>query len=180
MAVQQLGLPNRYYAFDQAGWHFIVLDSIHRPETGKTYAGSVDKSYTGKLDEEQFAWLAAELDKTPASTPICVISHIPILSACELLDGDNEASGNWIVPGAWVHIDARRFWNLFWQHRNVRLCLSGHTHQVEDLRYHGVQYMTNGSIAAKWWQGAYMDFPPGYMAMTLFTDGSSAGEFVEY
>jgi 3',5'-cyclic-AMP phosphodiesterase len=29
MALQALGLTERYYSFDQAGWHFIVLDSTH-------------------------------------------------------------------------------------------------------------------------------------------------------
>ena len=53
MALAQLGLPGRYYSFDQAGWRFLVLDSTHVPE------GEVKYPYTGKLDEEQYKWLAA-------------------------------------------------------------------------------------------------------------------------
>jgi 3',5'-cyclic AMP phosphodiesterase CpdA len=174
MAVTRLGLPDRYYSFDQGGWRFIVLDSNHRPE------GDVQYPYSGKLDEEQFQWLAAQLESTPDTMPVCIASHIPILAACEFLDGDNETTGNWVVPGAWMHIDARRLWKLFWEHPNVKLCLSGHTHQVEDLRYHGVKYLTNGAISANWWNGPYFDFPPGYVIVTLYTDGSSESEFVAY
>ena len=120
------------------------------------------------------------MEGTPASAPVCIVSHIPVLAACEYLDGDNEASGDWVVPGAWMHIDARRLWRLFWAHPNVKLCLSGHTHQVEDLRYHGVKYLTNGAISANWWYGPYFDFPPGYVIVTLYADGSSESKFVTY
>lgn len=174
MALARLGIPDRYYSFDRGGWRFIVLDSTHLPE------GEVEYSYSGKLDDEQYRWLAAQLDSTPDTMPVCIASHIPVLAACMYLDGDNETTGNWVVPGAWLHIDARRLWNLFWQHPNVRLCLSGHTHQVEDLRYHGARYLTNGAICGNWWNGSYFDFPPGYVVITLYQDGSSESEFVAY
>jgi Icc protein len=174
LALAELGIPDRYYSFEHNGWRFLVLDSTHLPDLAS------GKPYTGKLDEEQYAWLVLQLEAVPSSNPVCVVSHIPVLAACEYLDGDNETSGNWIVPGAWVHIDARRLWRLFWQHPNVRLCLSGHTHQVEDLRYHGVQYLTNGAICANWWNGSYFDFPPGYVVLTLYQDGTAASEFVTY
>jgi Icc protein len=174
MALQRLQVPERYYAFDEGGWRFVVLDSTHPAEVAP------GEPYTGKLDEEQFGWLSSQLQKTHPSMPVCVVSHIPVLAACEYLDGDNETSGNWVVPGAWVHIDARRMWALFWEHPNVKLCLSGHTHQVEDLRYHGMRYMTNGAISANWWNGPYFDFPPGYVVVTLYNDGSADSEFVAY
>lgn len=176
-AVRELGIPNRSYSFDLAGWRFLVLDSIHLPE----YA--IGQAYTGKIDEEQFSWLVQQLEATPQSMPVCVASHIPILSACELLDGNNESTGNWLVPGAWVHIDARRLWALFWQHPNVKLCLSGHAHQVEDLRYHSVKYLSDGAICGNYWNESdpsYMGFTPGYGVVNLYMDGSSDSEFVEY
>jgi Icc protein len=173
-AMQELGIPDRFYSFDAGGWRFLVLDSVHERELAKGLP------YTGKLDEEQFAWLGQQLDATPMSVPVCVVSHIPILCACEFLDGDNETSGNWIVPGAWMHIDARRLWSLFWQHPNVKLGLSGHTHQVEGLEYHRMKYLTDGAISANWWNGAYMDVPPGYVVVNLYKDGSSSSEFVAY
>ena len=174
LALSRLGLSQRYYSFERGGWKFLVLDSVHTADLARDYA------YTGKLDEEQFTWLGLQLEATDPGVPVCVASHIPVLAACEFLDGDNESTGNWRVPGAWVHIDARRLWRLFWEHPNVRLCLSGHTHQVEDLRYHGVKYLTNGAICGNWWNGPYFDFAPGYVMVTLFQDGTSESEFVTY
>jgi 3',5'-cyclic-AMP phosphodiesterase len=174
MALQQLGLSSRYYSFDKAGWHFIVLDSTHLPVIVSDYP------YTGKLDDEQFGWLEDELKKTPATTPVCVLSHIPIFCACEFFDGNNEATGNWVVPGAWMHIDARRMRQLFLGYPNVRLCLSGHAHQQEVLEYLGVKYLNDGAICGNWWQGSYLDFPPGYVAIQLYADGSSDSRFITY
>lgn len=173
MAMERLGLAERYYAFDQGGWHFIVLDSIHLADQ------VFDHPYTGKLDDEQYDWLVNQLDTTPADTPICIISHIPIFGASGLMDS-SEKSGNWVMPGAWQHIDGRKLIALFWQHRNVKLCLSGHTHQIENLNYHGVQYFTNGAISGNWWKGAYHDFPPGYVVFNFYQDGSFESEFIAY
>lgn len=175
MAVRQLELEAPFYGFDRAGWHFVVLDSTHPP----IVSGS-GFPYSGKLDDEQFAWLEADVDSVSPQTPICIVSHIPIVAACEYFDGPNEESGNWVVPGAWMHIDARRFRTLFLAHPNIRLCLSGHTHQHERLDYLGVRYLTNGAVSGNWWGGIYMDFPPAYVVVDLFADGSSEHSFVEY
>ncbi|MFG0252865.1 MAG: metallophosphoesterase family protein, partial [Phycisphaerales bacterium JB038] len=113
-AVDAYGLPDRFYRFDQAGWRFVVLDS-----TTPTGGG-----YKGRLDDLQFEWLAGVLAATPATMPICLISHIPILAVCPFLDGNNEETGDWRVPGAWMHIDARRLKDLFHRHPNVKLSLS--------------------------------------------------------
>ncbi len=174
MAIKQLGLSERYYSFDRAGWHFTVLDSTYQAESGSQYA------YIGKLDDAQFDWLEDDIKAVDAGKPICIISHIPILCACEFFDGDNEASGNWIVPAAWMHIDARRFRQLFLQHPNIRLCLSGHSHQHETLQYLGVQYFTDGAVCGNWWRGAYLDFPPAYVMVDLYEDGSALSTFVPY
>ena len=63
MPLARLGIPDRYYSFDQGGWRFLVLDSTHLPE------GEVEYSYSGKLDEEQYQWLAAQLESDPDTTP---------------------------------------------------------------------------------------------------------------
>jgi len=175
MALQQLQLASRYYSYDQAGWHFIVLDSTH-PQSMQ----DSDFPYTGKLDEEQYLWLESDLKATPAETPICIASHIPILAACVYFDGPNEESGNWIVPGAWMHIDARRMRSLFLKHRNVRLCLSGHAHQHDHGEYLGVKYLCDGAVSGNWWSGDYLDFPPAYVVVDLYSDGSSEHRLIAY
>ena len=174
MAIEKLGLTNRYYSFDRAGWHFIVLDSTHLPNEVSSYP------YIGKLDDVQFQWLTEDINSVSSNVPICIVSHIPILAACEYFDGPNEESGNWVVPGAWMHIDARQFRGLFLQHPNIRLCLSGHTHQYESLDYLGVRYLTNGAVCGNWWWGAYMDFPPAYVLVNLYDDGTADSLFAPY
>lgn len=174
MAVEKLGLSNRYYSFDRAGWHFIVLDSTYLPNDVSAYP------YIGKIDEEQFKWLVDDVNALSRSMPICIVSHIPIVAACEYFDGPNEESGNWTVPAAWMHIDARRFRSLFLGYPNIKLCLSGHTHQYESLDYLGVRYLTNGAVCGNWWMGSYMDFPPAYVMVNLYDDGSSDSSFVPY
>ena len=166
-----LGLSQRFRSFDHSGWHFIVLDSTHSHESA---------TYTAKLDEEQFAWLAADLAATKPGTPVLILSHIPILAACAYFDGDNEESGNWHVPGAWMHIDARRIKDLFQKHPNVKLCLSGHIHLKDRVDYEGVAYLCNGAVCGRWWKGSYQECPPGYTLIDLFEDGSFNHQYVTY
>ena len=178
-AVEALGLPGPYYAFELGNWQFLALDSTHRPtlKPDDLHGGF---PYTGRLDDKQFEWLGGQLALSDPDRPVAILSHIPILSAGELLDGENEASGNWVVPGAWIHIDARRLVELFHQYPNVRLCLSGHSHQHERLEYLGVTYVSGGAICGGWWMGDYMHFPPGYVLLSLHRDGSCASKFVDY
>ena len=176
MALEKLGLSNRYYSFDLAGWHFVELDSTHPRNEVSSYP------YIGKLDDEQFQWMMDDVNMIAMTStmPICIVSHIPILAACEYFDGPNEESGNWIVPASWMHIDARRFREAFVQIPSVRLCLSGHTHQYETLDYLGIRYMTNGAVCGNWWDGIYMNVPPSYVMVNLYDDGSADSQLVPY
>jgi hypothetical protein len=132
------------------------------------------------MDDGQFDWFVQEQKKTPAATPVCVLSHIPILRACEFFDGDNERTGNWVVPGAWMHIDARRMQQLFQSYPNLRFCLSGHSDQQEVLQYLGVKDLNDGVISGNWWRGSYLDFPLGYVIVELNEHGSSDSRFITY
>lgn len=165
------GMKECYQSFDKAGWHFIVLDSTHDYE---------DAAYTAKLDEKQFQWLKDELEKTDSKTPVCVLSHIPILCACAFFDGDNEKTGNWVVPHQWMHFDARRIKDLFYEHKNVKLCLSGHIHLLDRVDYNGITYLCNGAVSGNWWKGSYQETPPGYAVINLYDDGSFDHEYMTY
>lgn len=169
-AMEMLGLGSRYRAVDRAGWRMIVLDSTFR----------VGDSYTARLDEEQFDWLSRTLADTPRATPVVVVSHIPILSASAYFDGDNEKDGDWKVPGAWMHIDARRIKDLFARHANVRLCLSGHIHLVDRVDYLGVTYLCNGAVSGAWWKGPNQECDAGYCVVDLYDDGSFEHAYVTY
>ncbi len=176
MALRQLGLSSPYYSFDQAGWHFIVLDSIHPRNLVS------QEHYIGELDEEQRTWLINDVQAVSqsGSTPICILRHIPIVSVCEYFYGPNEQSGNWVVPASWMHLDARSFRSLFLQNPNIKLCLSGHAHQYESLDYMGVRYVCSGAVSGGWWHGTFMSFPPAYVMVNLYSNGTADSELVQY
>ncbi len=169
-ALQVFGLDKPYYRFDRAGWIIIVLDSSHRG----------GKDYIAKLDEEQFAWLSATLEEVGSKAPVMLVSHIPILSAAAYFEGENESSGDWVVPGRWMHIDSRRITNLLRKHDNVRLCISGHMHQVDRVEYAGVTYLCSGAVCGSWWKGDHLGFDEGYAIIDLYSDGSFEHVYVPY
>jgi 3',5'-cyclic-AMP phosphodiesterase len=171
-AVEALGIGKRYRSFDKAGWHFVVLDS--------TQPGPKPGSYTAYLDVEQFDWLAKDLAAVKSETPVLVMSHIPILSAAVFFDGENAKSGDWRVPGAWMHIDAARIKDLFGKYPNVKVCLSGHLHLVDRVDYNGVTYFCNGAVSGGWWKGNYHECAPGYAVLDLFPDGTFDRQYVTY
>lgn len=169
-AMEQFGIERPYRSFDRAGWHFIVLDSTFPKDDG----------YTARLDDEQFEWLQGHLPTVDPKTPILVLSHIPILSAASFFDGDCEKSGDWKVPGSWMHIDARRIKDLFLKHPNVKVALSGHLHLVDRVDYLGVTYFCNGAVSGGWWKGANYECEPGYALVDLYADGSAQRQYVTY
>jgi 3',5'-cyclic-AMP phosphodiesterase len=164
------GLPERYYSVDRGGWHLVILDSTY-------VVGGVYKAY---LDDAQYDWLARDLANTPADRPVLVVTHIPILTVTSFLDGENEKTGNWVVPGAWMHLDARRFKDLFRKHPNVKLCLSGHEHLVDRCEYLGVTYICDGAVCAGWWKGPYQECEYGYGLIDLYPDGTFEHQYVTY
>lgn len=162
-----LGLAKPYRAFDRAGWRFIVLDS--------TFPRGED--YVARLDDEQYEWLVAEIAASKGK-PVIVVSHIPILAACAYLDGDNEKDGDWKVPGAWMHIDARKIVKMFHKAGNVKLAISGHIHLVDRVDYLGTTYFCNGAVCGGWWNGNYQECEPGYALVNLYENGEYECEYV--
>lgn len=171
MVEQELELPGRFYSVDRAGWRFVVLDSIWSGPGG---------GYAGRLDLEQFEWLAETLGKTGADTPVCVLTHIPIVTACGFFDGERFTDGRWSVPGSWMHEDAGLLKDLFARHKNVKLGLSGHMHQVDRIDFQGVSYLCSGAVSASWWNGTYYACDYGYTLLDLFDDGSFEHAYVGY
>jgi 3',5'-cyclic AMP phosphodiesterase CpdA len=172
LALERLGLKTGYYSFDRAGWHFVVLDSMQFAEN--------NWGFVGLLDEPQFKWLEQDLAATPAATPICVLSHLPIFSAAAFFDGKLDPDRNWSVPGASMHIDAQRLKDLFYRHPHVKVCLSGHLHLVDDVTYLGVRYLCNGAVCGGWWKGQNQEFGPLYAVLDFYADGSVERQMVDY
>jgi hypothetical protein len=171
-ATDMLRLSERFYTFSQGGWQFVVLDSVHEPPAGQG-------GYVGQLDEPQFDWLQKTLRDIPASTPVLVLSHIPILSASAIIWA-GQPDGNFEISGGLMHTDCLRLKELFAQHPNVKLCVSGHLHLCDRVDYNGVTYLCNGAVSGNWWKGRHKDCDEGYAVLDLFDDGSFNHQYVKY
>ena len=102
-SMAQLQLTKPYYSFTQNGWKFILLDSVHLDIDGTWYIG--------KLGDEQFTWLKRELEQTDTKTPVLIMSHIPILTATNLIDDD--VVNKWTMLGGDMHTDTSKIISLW-------------------------------------------------------------------
>jgi 3',5'-cyclic AMP phosphodiesterase CpdA len=169
LMTEVLGMPAPYYSFDRGGWHFISLNSVSNwPKYGT-------------LTAEHFAWLKDDLAKTPKDAPVCVLSHLPILSVTSSVYGDDCRKGaDVVIPGTWQHADCWAITEVFRRHPNVKLCLSGHMHTCDRCEYRGVWYVCGGAVSGAWWGGSEYGFPPCYGKLDLYAGGAFAYEFVDY
>jgi Icc protein len=173
-ACEEFGRALPWESFDKAGWHVVLLDSTFPHKD----------SYIGKLDDAQWDWLEQDLASIPATVPILLVSHIPILSAYPVAvtkpvvgpDGrpDIEVAGNL------VHTDLERFQKLFAKHKNVKACISGHLHVVEQIDYGGVRYLCSGAVSGGWWRGLHRGTDFGYSLVDLYDDGTVESTYVAY
>jgi 3',5'-cyclic-AMP phosphodiesterase len=169
LMTEVLGMPSPYYSFDQGGWHFIALNSV------------CNWPKYGELSAEHFDWLKADLQKTPKTTPICVMSHLPIVSVTSSLYGRGQKKDDGVlIPKVWQHRDCWEISELFRHHANVKVCLSGHMHTQDRCEYRGVWYICGGAVSGAWWKGAEYGFPPCYGALDLYADGAFEYRFVDY
>lgn len=168
-AIDELNMPHRYYSFEKKGWCFIALDSING-ESGY------------QLDDEQFVWLEQELAKA-AGKPVLVFNHVPVLSMGALLYYTKRKPLTEVTfPSGDMHNDHQRIKDLFFKHKQVKVCLSGHVHYVDAVEYLGVKYLCNGAVSGNWWGNplALDEFPPVYSILDLYEDGSSTHQLIHY
>ncbi|RYZ89026.1 MAG: metallophosphoesterase [Proteobacteria bacterium] len=174
-ALDELKVTERYHSFDAGGWRFLMLDSVAWENRG----------YHAELDAPQVEWLKAELARTPKTMPILVNSHISIFGACgfnepKTLKGDPK-NGHWEIPTGWMHADALAIKEMFKGHGNVRLCLSGHMHQLDDVTLAGTRYLCAGAISGNWWtSNRYFDTDRGFVVADLHPDGKVETQYVSY
>lgn len=171
-AMEEYGMDSPYYTFSKNGWHFIVLDSIH---ARKSVPG-----YYGKIDLNQMQWLKNTLMQLPSNEPICVVSHIPILAVCSFFDTSYVNNNHWFVPDNTLHSDAKELRDLFLLNKNVKACLSGHIHLIDHVNYLSTDYYCNGAVSGAWWKGNHQQFPPSFIIMNFYDDGSTEREVHYY
>lgn len=172
LVMDQLGLATPYHAFEHGAWKFIMLDSCQAAKEGV---------WEARLDDAQWAWLEAELAAT--QKPVMIGSHVPILAPAVFLD-EGRISGTPEAPALAVrrsHLDVKKFGALFKKYRNVKLCVSGHLHEIDRADYLGVTYATNPAVCGNWWQGLHRGvFGEMYTVIDLHPDGTFDIERVDY
>lgn len=170
-ALRELKMSKSYYSFTRDRWKFIVLDSVQNNLKG---------GYIGHLDKEQLDWLQSELDASKDYF-ICIASHIPILSICAaLFFKKNEANGDHLLKRNLMHSDFFILKDLFKQHSNIKCCISGHIHLVDEVDYLGIRYFCNGAISGNWWDGSFQEFAPAFAIMDMYEDGTVERKMVYY
>jgi 3',5'-cyclic AMP phosphodiesterase CpdA len=171
MALDRLGLKQTYYGFDAGGWKFLVLDNIARRGGG----------YYGELDPEQTEWLTGELQANK-DKPVVVFSHIPIASLCAFFfyyGGGKTPKEFWKIGDNLMHRDAKPLIALLGQH-NVKLCVSGHIHLLDHVRYMGVDFICDGAVSGSWWGGPFQECSEGYGVLDFYPDGTFEHRYVTY
>lgn len=172
-AIDQLQLPGRFYSFDQNGWHFIVLDSTHP-------APNNPNSYVARLDDEQREWLAGDLQDTPNDRPVLVLSHMPILTVTALKPDSDGPYPQFRVDQSNMHVDSLFIRRIFEKYGNVKLAVSGHTHQLDRCEFHGTTYCCNGAVCGAWWKGDRPYCDEGYALIDLYDDSTFQIQYVAY
>ncbi len=170
LATEFLRLKSTYYHFDHAGWRFFVLDNIQP---------GGPRGYQGFLDPPQREWLAAELRATGPQTPIVVVEHIPILTVTPFAYEEMVRDRTWRLQNSLVCSDTPERLPLL-ATRNVRLCLSGHTHQCDRVEYRGTTFVNDGAVSGAWWRGPNRGVEEGFGVFDLAPDGSIRYEYLDY
>lgn len=166
----RFGQDTAYHSHTHGGWQFIHLDSIALdPATG---------DYYGWIDEQQEAWLKAELDRVGRKTPVVVITHIPFFSVWNQMHADPRRAEN---PKSLVN-NAHHIQKLL-QGYNVRLVLSGHGHVVERIdlaHFNRTTFIQGGAVCGRWWKGRVAGSPEGFGVVTCHPDGRFEFAYHDY
>jgi 3',5'-cyclic AMP phosphodiesterase CpdA len=111
-----------YYSFDHDGVHFIALINVLQFKPGGL----------GTLGDEQLAWVASDLKRRSASTPIVVFAHMPLWTIYE--------------PWGWGTGDSDRLMSELRRFGSVTV-LNGHIHQIVQKVEGNITFHTARSTA---------------------------------
>jgi hypothetical protein len=173
--LENFSYPKTYYSFDLAGWHFIILDSFD------LIPGS--KDFVARIVGEQLDWFKNDLAATAATTPIVLVTHVPIISAANFFDNAEQKRSTGpdvTISHTRMHMDYRELDNLLQNYPNVKVCLSGHIHLLERCEYNGLTHICDGAVCGDKWNGPRQRTPEGYGLLDLYADGTFHHQYVNY
>jgi Icc protein len=157
----------RYYSFDHKGWHFITLDDMVVTE---------ERSYVGRIDSLQLAWLREDLEQVADSTPVVIMAHIPVITTLSQWNaGGTRANDNKLA------IENGRELLALCKKKNLRLILQGHIHYYEVLHIlNKTTVISTPSFSGKWWMGKMNEMDKGFVVIDVKGDQIVDYFVVEY
>lgn len=139
-----------YTSWDHKGYHFITLDTIDiDAKTG---------AYRPYVDEAQLQWLADDLQKVPAGTPIVIAAHVPLVTSVPQYH--KETYPYWKVINTYDILPVL-------EGHNVIAVFQGHTHVNEVVYWRNVPFITSGAVSGNWWKGSRWGTPEGFTVVEL-------------
>lgn len=159
-------LDRTYYSFSALGVHVIVLDSIAIVDS--------DLLYWGQVSDEQLRWLEQELTRVEPTTPIILVTHVPLLTS--LFQATAGATSQ--APRNRVVVNNVEVLSRFARH-NLFLVLQGHLHIQERLTWKNTTFLNGGAICGGWWHGDWHGTPPGFGVITI-ANGEIQWEYQTY
>jgi len=158
MFEKTFGSPT-YYSFLHKGVNFIVLDSIFLK----------GRHWYPEIDETQIAWLEQDLEVN-AGYPSIVISHVPLATSIgSYSPGSNSSSYDPVSNSDQILPRLEKY--------SVIALLQGHTHIVESVHHHGIEYLTGGAVCGNWWRGPQFGDREGVTFVTV-ENGSVSTKYV--
>jgi 3',5'-cyclic AMP phosphodiesterase CpdA len=166
LPLRALGMERNWYAFDEGGWRFVLLDDVDMTRKGR---------FVGTVPEDQLAFLRAQVTEDPRR-PVLVFTHVPIITATEFYGGRAELrddtwrlASNRLVDNSRAVLDAV-------QGGNVRAFASGHIHELDRIEVAGHRFICSGAVSGQQWGGQRiagpLGTPEGFGVFDLRPDGS--------
>ncbi len=146
-------IRSRYYAFNEKGWRFYILDPVEE---------TWDRQYVGGVDSVQLDWIRKDLETIDPKTPIVITTHIPLLTSFSQIRAGALAqnSRGLVVENSKVVLDA-------FKDHNLKLVLQGHLHILEEAYINDITFITGGAVSAMWWDGPKDGMEEGYVLLKV-------------
>ena len=116
------GTGRYFYAFDAAGYRFVVLDSV------------VEGQVAGELDADQLTWLDKTLAEGSRQRTVLFMHHPPVPTGVDWLDAHPFGNGDDVL-------------DVLAAHRQVQRVFFGHVHMPMQITRRGVQFSSAPSTA---------------------------------
>ena len=130
--------------------------------------------YQGMIRPGELEWLKQDLYGVHQSTPIVIVTHIPLLTSYYAA----TSGATFAAQKNQVVVNNLEVFKVIEKH-NIVLVLQGHLHVKEMIRWRDTTFLTGGAVSGQWWRGAWHGTKEGFNIITL-TGNHVDWEYIEY